>query len=297
MPQKAAALLLAFGLWAYAVLERSYDHRFVVPIVLQRAPDATVVVTEVDAVQAQVTVEAKGKDLLRLRYNRMRFRPEVPATRSGTRQVRLSAADLELPSQVVVRSINPEVVEIRMSPAAWKSMVVLVPTRGQPSDVAGRSVALLGVSALSKVRVSGPEEDISLLEAVTTETLDLSGVRRAGRYRLRVVPPGESFRVQPETVDVDVVLEREAARIFLDVPVRVVAPSGVRAVVEPTEAQVAVAGPQSRVDSLRREDVTLTVRVGSVQPGTYRLVAEVSPLPPGFRLVKCEPALFEVTVR
>lgn len=292
-----AALFLAFGLWAYAVLERTYDHRFVVPIVLQRGGDTTVVVTEVDAVQAQVTVEAKGKDLLRLRYGRMRFRPEVPATRAGTRQLRLSAADLELPPQVVVRSINPEVVEIRVSPAAWKSVPVIVPTRGQPAEVAGRSVALLGVNVLSRVRVTGPEEELTFVQAVSTETLDLSGVHRAGRYRLRVIPPDRGFRVQPETVDVDVVLEREVAKIFLDVPVRVVAPAGVRAEVEPTEAQVAVAGPQSRIDSLRGEEMTLTLRVGSVQPGNYRLAAEVSPLPPGFRLVKCEPALFNVTVR
>ncbi|MEO0074105.1 MAG: CdaR family protein [candidate division WOR-3 bacterium] len=294
---KAAALLLAFGLWAYAVLERSYDHRFVVPIVLQRGADTTVVVTDIDAVQAQVTVEAKGKDLLRLRYRRMQFRPEVPATRPGIRQVRLSAADLELPAQVVVRSINPEVVEMKLSPAAWKSVSVVVPTRGQLAEVAGRRVALLGVTPLSRVRLTGPEEELALVELVNTETLDLSSVRRAGRYRLRVVPPGEGFRVQPETVDVDLVLEREVARILLDVPVRVVAPAGVRAEVEPTEAQVAVAGPQSRIDSLRGSEVSLRVNIGQVQPGTYRLVAEVAGLPPGFRLVKCEPAQFEVTVR
>jgi YbbR domain-containing protein len=298
LPLKLTALFLALLLWAYAVLERTYDHRFTVPVLVQRGTDSTSVVTDIDAERAVVQVEAKGKDLVRLKYRQMAFRPEVPAGRSGTRQVRLSAGDLNLPPQVAVRSLKPEAVEMRLSPAAWREVEVAVPTRGRPNDVAGRSVTVLAVTARSRVRVTGPEEDLALVAAVNAETLDLGRITHAGRHRLRVLAPqGEGFRVRPESVDVDVVLEREGARILFDVPVRVATTEGVGVDVEPEVAQIAVAGPQSRIDSLRAGSVSLTIRIASPRPGSYRLAAEVSELPPGFRLVKCEPALFDVTVR
>jgi YbbR domain-containing protein len=147
------------------------------------------------------------------------------------------------------------------------------------------------------VKLSGTEEDLKVASAATTETLDLAGVTTPGRRRLKVVAPeGGRYSVEPESVDVVIGLEKEGARIFLGLPVRSVGAGAQRVEIDPTEAQIAVAGPESRIGSLKQSDIAAQVRVSGLGPGDYQLAAEIT-LPPGFHLVKCEPQLFDVIVK
>jgi YbbR domain-containing protein len=66
--------------------------------------------------------------------------------------------------------------------------------------------------------------------------------------------------------------------------------------IDPVEAQIAVAGPASKIGSLKQSDITAQIRVSGLGPGDYQLAAEIS-LPPAFHMVKCEPQLFDVTVK
>ena len=43
-------------------------------------------------------------------------------------------------------------------------------------------------------------------------------------------------------------------------------------------------------------DIGARIKISSLGPGEYKLAAEIS-LPGGFRLVRCEPQLFEVLIR
>jgi YbbR domain-containing protein len=93
-----------------------------------------------------------------------------------------------------------------------------------------------------------------------------------------------------------VTIEKEGARIFLAIPVRVETQTERKVTVEPKQAQIAVAGPSSRLDQLKPADITARIKVADLEPGQHRLAAEIV-LPPGFQLVRCEPSLFDVTVR
>ncbi|MEO0080103.1 MAG: hypothetical protein ABIK44_05450 [candidate division WOR-3 bacterium] len=292
LPLKILSLVLAFLLWVVAVLERTYDTTVTVPVIVPSHADADRIVTEVETKNARVTIEGKGKDLLRLRFRQLEFRPQIPEGKTGTRQVRLAPSDLKLPSSLTVRSIEPEFVEMRLTPARGREVAVIVPTKGQASGL-----AITSILPVTPVRLIGAEDDIALYPAVATETLDLGTVTRPGTRRLKVLlPPGEGLSVAPESVDVNIALEKEGARIFLGVPVKVVAPSTVQVEVEPEEAQVAVAGPKSRLDSLDPAAVVARIKISGLRPGEHRLAAEIT-LPPGFRLVKCEPQLFDITIR
>jgi len=292
IPLKVLSVVVALLLWAVAVLERTYDTQVTVPVVVAQPADADRVVTGVDTRSAVVTIQGKGKDLLRLRFRQLQFRPAIPEGKAGTRQVRLTAADLKLPVNVTVRSIEPEFVELKLTPVRGREVAVVVPTRGQASGL-----AITAILPVTPVRLIGAEEDIGLFSAVATETLDLTTVTRPGTRRLRVVPPvAEGVTVVPESVDVDIALEKEGARIFLGVPVKVVAPKTVEVEIIPDEAQVAVAGPKSKLDSLQLSDVSARIKISGLEPGEHRLAAEIT-LPPRFRLVKCEPQLFDIIIR
>jgi YbbR domain-containing protein len=290
---KLVALFFALFLWALAVLDRSYEMKIEVPVVVMEKGKTERVITDVDTKSAVVTISGKGKELLRLRSEKLEFRPTVPEGRFGSRQIKLNPLDLKLPGNILVRGVEPEVIEVKLGPALSKEVQVTVPTKGQVG--AGMMVAEIRVQ--SGVSLIGPANEVEPFSRVQTETLDLGSVRGNERRRLRVMAPaGAGFSCVPDSVDVEIVLEKEGARIFLGVPVKVVAPPTLDVSVEPDEAQIAVAGPVGLIDSLRPADITVQVKISGLSPGEHRLGADVI-LPERFRLVKIEPQLFDITIR
>lgn len=290
---KVVSLFFAFFLWAVAVLDRSYEVKIEVPVVVLEKGRTERVITDVDTKNALVTLSGRGKELLRIQRQALEFKPIVPEGRFGTRQIKLNPLDLNLPAQVLVRGVEPEVVEVKLGPALSKEVEVVVPTKGQ----VGGAQMISSVRVKSGVKLIGPAAEVESFERLPTETLDLSSVKGNETRRLRVlVPPGAGFSCVPESVDVEIVLEKEGARIFLGLPVKVIAPPTLDIEVEPNEAQIAVAGPLGLIDSLRPSDITVQVKIATLKPGSYRLGADVV-LPERFRLVKIEPLLFDITIR
>jgi len=289
---KLVALFIAGFFWAVAVLDRTYDVRVTVPVTAAK-PDGKQVIPDIDVKNTAVTLEGKGRDLLGVKVRQLAFRLEIPDGKVGTRRLQLSPAALKLPPDVRVRALDPDNVEMKLTAASSRTVGVQVPTRGQPAS----GIALSVNEPPAQVRLSGTEEDLKVASAVTTETLDLATVTEPGRRRLRVVPPeGGRYSVAPESVDVVIALEKEGARIFLGLPVRAAGLDAARVEVEPAEAQIAVAGPSSKIGSLKQSDITAQIKVAGLGPGDYQLAAEIT-LPPGFHLVKCEPQLFDVIVK
>jgi hypothetical protein len=289
---KVVALFIAGFFWVIAVLDRTYDVRVVVPIAMAKS-DARQVIPDIDAKSTVVTLEGKGRDLLGVKARQLAFRLEIPDGKVGTRQLQLSPAALKLPPEVRVRTLDPDNVELKLSAAASRMVPVQVPTKGQPASGTALSVN----EPPAQVRLSATDEDLKVASAVTTETLDLATVTEPGRRRLKVVPPEDGrYSVQPESVDVIIGLEKEGARIFLGLPVTPAGADARRVEIDPTEAQIAVAGPASRIASLKQSDITAQIRVSGLAPGEYQLAAEIT-LPPGFHMVKCEPQLFDVIVK
>ena len=289
---KVVALLLAGFLWVVAVLDRTYNVRATVPVTVGKPP-AKQVVPDIDVKNTVATLEGKGRDLLGVRTRLLAFQLEIPDGKVGTRQLQLSPAALRLPPDVRVRALNPDNVELKLSAAVSRLVGVQVPTRGQPTS----GVALSVNEPPAQVKLSGTDEEVKLAPSVTTETLDLAAVTEPGRRRLKVILPEEGqYSVEPESVDVVIALEKEGARIFLGLPVGAAGADAQRVEIAPTEAQIAVAGPASRIGSLKQSDISAQINVSGLRPGDYQLAAEIS-LPPGFHLVKCEPQLFDVTVR
>jgi hypothetical protein len=289
---KIVALSIAAFFWVIAVLDRTYSVRVPVPVTATKSGTSQVI-PDIDVKNAVVTLEGKGRDLLGVKPGALAFELPVPDGKVGTRELQLSPAALMLPPDVRVRTLDPDKVELKLTAAVSRTVAVEVPTRGRPAS----GVALTVNEPPARVKLSGTDEDIKLAPAVMTETLDLATVTDPGRRRLRVIPPdGSRYSVEPESVEVVIALEKEGARIFLGLPVKVVAPDARSVEIEPSEAQIAVAGPASRIGSLKAADITAQIKISGLGPGDYRLAAEIS-LPPDFHLVKCEPQLFDVTVK
>jgi hypothetical protein len=292
LPLKILALLLALLLWAWAVLDRSYVTDVAVPVTLGRV-ETKKVISGFETREAIVKLEGKGRDLVGMRLQRPEFRLTVPEGRAGIMELKLDPADLTLPKNLAITSITPEYVELQLNEAGRRAVRVDVPTKGDPA----KGFTVTSVKPVSRVRLVGPVDDVGLFAAVSTESLNLAKFRVPDTIWLPVIPPDEDgFSTEPETVAVEVLVEKEGARIFLGVPVKVVAPEGHEVSVEPTEAQIVVAGAASRLDELAAEDIIARIPLEGLEPGQHRLAAEIE-LPEEFNLIKCEPSHFLVEIK
>lgn len=292
IPPLVIALFIAVFLWFMAVLDRNYVTSFSFPVELGEVTTAKII-TGLETRAATATIEGKGRDLVGLRLRQPSFRLNVPEARAGIQQLRLNPADLNLPKTLVVRALAPEYIELKLNEVGRRSVAVEVPLKGQRP--AGMTVT--SITPLAQVTLVGPQEDVPLFSTVFTESLDLTAVHQTDTVLLKLRPPAaEGFSTEPESVPVAVAVEKEGARIFLAIPVRPAAPHGRPLDIEPDQAQIAVAGPSSRLDGLRPNDINARIKVADLEPGRYRLAAEIT-LPQDFHLVRCEPALFDVTVK
>ncbi len=293
LPAKLAALFSALFLWTIAVLDRTYDIQIEVPVVVTEKGREERVITDVDTKTVTVTLSGKGKELLRLPRKKVLFKPTVPEGRFGSRQIKLNPADLKLSGSLIVRAIEPEIIEVKLGPASAREVRIAVPTKGQP----GSGMMLSAIRVNTPVRLIGPATEVENYLQLPTETLDLSTVRTNETRKLSVIlPKGRGFSCVPESVEVEILLRKESARIFLGIPVKVQAPPTIDVTVEPAEAQIAVAGPAELIDTLKPSDITVQIKIANLKPGEYRLGADVT-LPEHFRLVKIEPELFDITIR
>jgi YbbR domain-containing protein len=289
---KVLALFIAGFFWVVAVLDRTYDVRVNVPIVAARA-NTKQVVSDIDSKSTTVTLEGKGRDLLGVKAKQLTLRLDIPDGKVGTRQMQLSPAAIKLPPDVRVRAMDPDNVELRLSAAASRTVAVQVPTKGQ----AAGGTALSVNDPPAQVRLSGSDDDLRNAPAVMTETLDLAAVTEPGRRRLAVLSPDAGhYTVEPDSVDIVIGQEKEGARIFLGLTVTPVGADPQRVEIDPAEAQVAVAGPGSKIAALKQSDITAQVKVSGLAAGEYQLTPEIT-LPPGFRVVKTEPQTFDVIIK
>lgn len=289
---KLTALIVAAFIWFVAVLDRSYVTSFTVPVLLDRV-ETKKIISEFQPRFAEVRIEGRGRDLLFLRLRQPRFLLTVAEGLPGVKQLRINPTDIDVPANLSIRAIIPEYVEFRLNEVGSRRVAVEVPTRGEP----GRGLSIARIEPLDRVTLLGPEDDVRLFATVYTESLDLARVRRSDTVRLRVRPPEEDgFRTDPESIPVAITVEKEEARIFLGIPVGIVAPEGYDVEVRPPQAQIAVSGPSSRFDEIKPGDIRARVKISGLKPGEHRLAAEIT-LPAGFQLVKCEPALFDIIIR
>lgn len=289
---KILALLIAVLIYFNAVMERATTLTLRIPIVMVNLAEGQVVVDK-NADKALLTLEGKGKDFIGLHPNRLQFKLDLANAKIGIKKIKLFPEELGLPQALTVKTIDPEYVELAIDRLSKKPVAVSIPLKNKLE----KGYALVEINPKTNVSLIGPREDINLISIVSTESLNLNTIKESMNIKLKIVPPeGENFKVEPDSVEVTIQIEKESARIFLGVPLAIENLKGRLVSLEPDEAQIAVAGPASKLKALRPNAIKAKLNLAGYGPGIHQVRAEIT-LPAGISLVKCEPAFFQVKIR
>jgi YbbR domain-containing protein len=288
---KIFSLVAALVIYFYASLERSYSTIVSIPLAF-RSLDSSLVIARVETTFARVGVEAKGKDLLRLRFAKPLLQLDLSHVQTGMNRFLLKNGELKMPSGIAVRAIKPDTIELPIDLLGKKRMTVTVPIKGKPQ----KGFALNRIVIKDTVYLFGPRDEVMLFTGLNTEPCALQNLSQATDKRLKVLlPPDKNFESRPESVLVRIEIEPEAKKTFSNLKLGINRAPGIQATVTPMQVTIEVAGPTSRINQLTADEIQTTLRLKDLKHGSYELPCEIV-LPEGISLSKSDPARFQVEV-
>lgn len=286
------ALIIAFTIWILAILMRPQIISIGVPIQFVNVPQH-LVVKQINTPNVKVQLSGKGSDFLRLLLHKPVYLLDLAMTRPGLNRIKLAPDELSVIAPVLLKSIIPEYIEVLIDKLENKPVSVNVPYRLDTQ----RGFYITNIMVLDTVIVYGPEEDIQFIRQVNTESLFVFDfVSQEIMRKLRIIPPqGEYFKSIPESVNVRALLEAEDSRLFVNIPINIIAPSRFKVKVEPQTVQIVVRGPKSWIQKLQINEIKVQINLSKFPIGEYKEPAEII-LPKGIFLVRCEPQLFNIKI-
>ncbi len=288
---KIFAVVAALAIFFYASLERTYSKVVSIPVGFGNL-DSSLVIARIEITNAQVVVETKGSNLLRLRFSKPVLQLNLSRIKLGMNRFLLKDGVLKIPNGIIVKDIKPDTVELVIDRLGKKRINLSVPLKGKPQ----KGFALVRVGVKDTVYLLGPQDEVALVTDLTTESYPLQNLNRTTDKRLKVIlPSGRNFTSRPESVDVRIEIEPEAKKIFFDLKLRIARDPGIRATVKPTLVTVEVSGPETKINRLKPEEIQAALRIKDPKRGKYELPCEII-LPEGVFLSRCDPTRFQVEV-
>lgn len=283
---KLFAILLALVTWAWVQSEQVVEEPARVRVAWTY-PDGLVPVTPPDA-YVTVTLQGVQAWVRAARRQDLSVEVDLRAAREGAAKVDLADRPVRgLPTQVRVAGISPARVDLELDRLLRRTVPVVPATRGELA--VGHRLSAVRVEP-DRVELFGPARVLRSLAEVSTDAVDLSGLRESATFEvgLELGTGGvRQARARRFSVHADVAVVM-AERVFQAVPVRVDA----RWSAAPATLDLSLRGPATVLESLdpATVHVELEVPAGWQGTGTARFGAADGPVlrlaaPEGIMLV------------
>ena len=294
---KLIAVLMAILLWFYVISQKQYEYELTLPVAEIDFPAGLGPISQLPDSLA-VKVFAEGKKLLSSKWKKAGLRLKASRLKRGVNRL-----DLNLETVSLVRSEDitlldlPEAVAMEVRLDRIDSVVRPVASRLVALPAEGYMV-ISGREKTDPVRttVIGPALLLKRIDSVYTEQKILDDLDKSRRIALRLeVPENMALTLEHDSVTVEVEIDRIKLKLFENISVTTgKIPSGGRVIVDPDRVSIEVAGPETIIDTLSAEQISVWARLrGSVSDGY--VIPHIS-LPPNVNLKRIIPDSIRILV-
>lgn len=274
-PYMLIAFALSVALWFSMIVEAPTQQAVPADLVVVNKDERYVLVSTPPE-RADITVRGRGRDLLRLWFNRPRLVYTVDVVRSRVDDVELRPEMVALAEGVdaQVVDVKPARLELRFEPLRERSVAVGARVEAVPAE--GYALAGPVKIAPARILVRGPESGVAKVDSLFTMPLRLEGIDATVVRDVQVELPddvGGSLELAAATVRVEVPVEPAVTRVLRNLPVRLVGPGAALLRPSPSRVSVTLWGPESAVSRVTPGDLEARVRVrGREQAGAWLAV-------------------------
>ncbi len=256
---KLASLILAVGLWYYAVGEEGIEVRRSIPLEIQLANEH-VSILNTSAKNVWVTLLVPRGLLSDLASKEIKavHKMGVEVNTSGDYSFRLETRDVNITTpQVRVLKVEPDTIKVSVDELIVQKLKIQPDFVGEPAfgyKVQENEMKLDPTAIL----VEGPKGKLEKLEAILTTKLDLIGRIRSFRRTVELSLPSYVKSLGETTVDVYVPIKEEfGEKEFDKIPLKIMSVPGSTIKVEPESSVVSfvLKGSQLSLEKLEPESM------------------------------------------
>jgi YbbR domain-containing protein len=254
---KALALAFALMMWIWVQSEQVVEDRARVRLEW-KLPDGLMLV-EPPLETATVTVEGVQAFVRAVRQKDLSILVDLSRAKEGEVSLDLSERAVSgMPSQVRVVSVSPSALKVQLDRVLKRRVNVVAATRGEPAE--GFRLAKVIVQP-DRVELAGPSSVLRSLTEVTTDAVDVSGLREDAEFQVGLaVKKGQLVPTQAARFAVEVKIESIVQqRAFDAVPVLLRDAEGFGT--NSPNVRVTLAGPVESLNSIDPEEVSVVVHV------------------------------------
>ena len=297
---KLVSLVLAIGLWYYAVGEEGIDVTRNVPLEIKiKNPQMSIL--ETSARSVQVTLVAPRALLSDLTSEKILAVHEIGSDvkTAGEYSFRLEPREVKLSSfQIRVTKIEPEIIRVTLDELMAQKLKVQPHFVGDPAfgyKVSENEIQLNPNAVL----IEGPKGRLEKLDAVKTEKMDLVGRIRSFRKTVALELPPHVKPLSESLIDVYVpIREQFGEKSFENIPVRILNRAGVNAKtsVDPPAISFALKGSKGQLEKIVPEKLRVLIDASGLEDGEHEVPVEIV-LPPEVSLKEDRPIPVKVNVK
>lgn len=297
---KAISLILAVGLWYYAVGEENIEVTRVIPLRIELANEQ-MTVSEVSTRVVEVTLSAPRALIVNLASQSIQavhhFGKDIKA--AGEYSFRVEPSEISLPSfQVRVVSIRPESVTVKLDELIVQKLEIQPDFTGDPAIGYKLLVDEVRMDP-NAVLAQGPKGVLEKMTSVKTEPINLVGRIRSFHRTVEVRLPASVKPVSGSLIDVYIPIREEfGEKEFIDVAVRTLRGAGPEGDVEidPETVSFVLKGSKRYLEKLAPESILAYVELDGLKSGDHEKPLQVV-LPDTVSLKDKQPVMIKVSVR
>lgn len=158
-----------------------------------------------------------------------------------------------------------------------KQVPIEIPETGQLPE--GLSIERIDI-AQSTTTIYGPRSVLNEIEKVETASLDLSKLTETETVNLNIQVPRGTERIEHESIDVTVTLNKEETKTFEQVPIQLnnIEAELIGEILEPEEGEISVTlkGTKAQLDGILLSDIQAFVDAQGLAVGEHELPIQVT---------------------
>ncbi|MBE0598858.1 MAG: YbbR-like domain-containing protein [Desulfuromonadales bacterium] len=201
---KLVSLTFAIVLWFFVMGERKLEVGFQVPLQLENIPVGLMVANEVPNL-IDVRISGPRTVLMNLQPSDIRLAVDLKELQPGVTSFKRLEERLNIPSALKVTRLSPSFVDVKLERIRQKSVAVRPVFSGTPAP--GYQLGAIQASP-STVSIEGAESELKDVPDVTTEPIEVEGVRESFTLMVPLQYPGRySYLKNQQTAEVRVTIE------------------------------------------------------------------------------------------
>lgn len=296
---KLVSLILAIGLWYYAVGEEGIEVPRIVPLEIQvQNPQMSVLKSSTKAVQVTFMVprgllpDFASEDIQAFHTI------DRNVDKAGDYSFRMESREIKVKTpQVRILKIEPPAVHVTLDELIVKKIEIKPQFIGEPAFGYNLKAHEIELNP-NAVLVEGPKGHLEKLDGIKTERINLVGRTRSFRQTVSLdLPPNVKLIGEP-LVDIYIPIQEESdEKKFENITVRILKPAAGPEKIEvaPPVISFALKGSKKQLEKITPEKLFAYVDVGSLEPGDYDMPVEFF-LPEGVA-VKGDPIKVKVGIK